>query len=86
MSNLPDVYQCIECEQHFCCSCEPGVDQCEECHLGPLCPDCAVEHDEGHRAERECDECGAEIPDHPGGGAANRHHEQSCSLYDASKE
>lgn len=33
-----------------------------------------------------CDECGAGIPDVDGGGLENRHHEASCSLYDAEKE
>jgi hypothetical protein len=28
-----------------------------------------------------CDECGATIPDTPGGGLANRHHAESCSLH-----
>jgi hypothetical protein len=35
----------------------------------------------------ECDECGAGIPDEPTeGGLANKHHENSCSLYDADEE
>jgi hypothetical protein len=30
-----------------------------------------------------CDECGEAIPPVEGGGLANRHHDESCSLYDA---
>ena len=33
-----------------------------------------------------CEECGALIPNTPGGGLANRHHEESCSLFDAREE
>lgn len=33
-----------------------------------------------------CEECGALIPNTPGGGLANRHHEESCSLFDAQEE
>ena len=35
----------------------------------------------------ECDECGAGIPTEPTeGGLANKHHEDSCSLYDSEEE
>ncbi|MFE6739847.1 hypothetical protein [Streptomyces tubercidicus] len=34
----------------------------------------------------ECGECGAGIPQVPGGAMSNRHHKESCSLYDSSKE
>lgn len=34
----------------------------------------------------ECDECHESIPVVDGGGLANRHHKESCSLYDSSKE
>lgn len=33
-----------------------------------------------------CDECGATIPPVDGGSLDNKHHEPSCSLYDAEKE
>lgn len=33
-----------------------------------------------------CDECGWEIPNTPGGGLENKHHDESCSLYNAEKE
>lgn len=39
----------------------------------------------GYTEEKEddvCDECGREIPIANGGGLLNRHHAQSCSLYD----
>lgn len=34
----------------------------------------------------ECDECGNTIPDVADGGLANKHHDESCSLYDADEE
>jgi hypothetical protein len=34
----------------------------------------------------KCDECGAMIPEAAEGGMENRHHFESCSLYDADKE
>lgn len=36
--------------------------------------------------EEVCDECGKSIPDHIGGGLANKHHDESCSLYDPDQE
>ena len=33
-----------------------------------------------------CDECGANIPDNPNGGLTNKHHEESCSLYDSNED
>lgn len=35
---------------------------------------------------KTCDECGAFIPDVNGGGLANRHHLDACSLFDKDKE
>lgn len=44
----------------------------------------AVDHIEAARGAlgERCDECQSLIPDHPDGGLANKHHEDSCSLYD----
>jgi hypothetical protein len=36
--------------------------------------------------EHECDECNETIPVVDGGGLANRHHKESCSLFDSSQE
>lgn len=36
--------------------------------------------------ETACDECGADIPDHAGGGLANKHHKPGCSLYDPDED
>lgn len=36
--------------------------------------------------EEVCDECGKTIPDHDEGGLANKHHDESCSLYDPDQE
>lgn len=33
-----------------------------------------------------CDECGRTIPDTPGGGLANCHHAESCSLYERNEQ
>jgi len=33
-----------------------------------------------------CDECGALVPQTTGGGLANKHHRDSCSLYDPKEE
>ena len=33
-----------------------------------------------------CDECGNAIPVRPGGGLENKHHAESCSLYDARRD
>jgi hypothetical protein len=33
-----------------------------------------------------CDECDANIPDVAGGSLANKHHDESCSLYDPDEE
>ena len=38
-----------------------------------------------HQKESECEECGNRIPD-TGGLLHNRHHQESCSLYDAHEE
>jgi len=32
-----------------------------------------------------CDECGQEIPEIDGGSISNRHHGESCSLYDPAR-
>ena len=37
-------------------------------------------------AEPECDECGATIPPEKGGGLANKHHHESCSLHDPNED
>ena len=42
--------------------------------------------DVSREEEVVCDECGTAIPDAPGGGLFNRHHEASCSLYAGDKE
>lgn len=63
---MSNVYQCIECEQHYCSTCEGGVDHCEECLRGPLCDECAAENHSGmkHVCETRgyehgiCDSCG----------------------------
>lgn len=34
----------------------------------------------------ECEECGRDIPEVDGGDLANRHHSDSCSLYDDSQD
>lgn len=34
----------------------------------------------------DCDECGFSIPQVDGGGLANRHHAESCSLHDPNAE
>ena len=36
--------------------------------------------------DKICDECGSPIPDVDGGGLANMHHLESCSLYDPKEE
>lgn len=43
------------------------------------CPDCGQIVD-------LCDECGAPIPVFTGDSIANRHHAESCSLFDAGED
>jgi len=64
-SNRGATFECIDCEQHYCIECAPGEDQCAECHTGPRCNDCAVEHGEEHEAEK-CRKCSAATDDGEG--------------------
>lgn len=59
-----------------------GADLLDECTrlLGELHPD-------HNREECEtCGECGRQIPEVAGGGLANRHHDETCSLFEAGEE
>jgi len=48
---------------------------------------CGVYHlDVATETYETCDECGAKIPSVAGGGLANKHHKESCSLYDKNEE
>ena len=40
----------------------------------------------GPRSDKNCDECGETIPDKDGGEHANKHHADSCSLYDPNND
>ncbi|RNG15641.1 hypothetical protein [Streptomyces botrytidirepellens] len=42
--------------------------------------------DKDREQRDECDECGHVIPAVEGGELANKHHAESCSLYDAANE
>lgn len=55
-----------------------------ECADRPLNPEefSVVAVDPEPSGAEVCDECGREIPGVNGGGLANRHHAESCSLYD----
>lgn len=43
---MSTIYECIDCQQHYCVDCDGGEDSCAVCHTGPRCSDCAAEHDE----------------------------------------
>lgn len=45
------VYKCVACDQHYCDACDGGEDSCSDCHEGPLCNECAIEHTDMHREE-----------------------------------
>ena len=54
----PMVYQCVECEQHYCTACDDGgEDSCPECHTGPRCNECAADHAESHESDAEDESC-----------------------------
>lgn len=47
------IYRCVLCELHYCADCDGGQDTCglDGCSLGPLCDDCAEEHEAEHEEE-----------------------------------
>lgn len=49
------IYECMDCAQHYCATCDGGEDQCKRCHLGPLCPDCAYENHKHDHDQEEND-------------------------------
>ena len=52
------IYRCIDCDAHYCATCDGGQDSCLQCHTGPRCDECAAEHaDEHEEEERICPDC-----------------------------
>lgn len=41
---MSTIYECIDCEQHYCAECDGGEDACPDCFTGPRCDDCATDH------------------------------------------
>lgn len=62
-----------------CGSLGPGLDADEDGDI--VCGSCGCILGSVLWEDEDCCECGATIPNEPGGGLANQHHEETCSLF-----
>lgn len=47
------VFRCASCDLNYCTTCDGGIDACKTCCMGPLCDDCASDHETEHLATEE---------------------------------
>lgn len=48
---MSTIYECVECDLRYCVNCDGGQDTCASCHRGPMCEECAADHDADHAQE-----------------------------------
>jgi len=78
------TYECVTCVQHYCVNCDGGQDACEDCHTGPRCNDCAVEHKYECSGVDYCAECGRSYKDGgPDESFCRKHRGKGGPPYDA---
>lgn len=50
------IYVCVDCDLSYCGSCESGEDSCPKCSTGPRCLDCAYDHEDEHKEQKDDEE------------------------------